>query len=268
MAWSDRNVAAGGQVYDRNTGTWVGETRGSVGDGIDHGRSGDLSRVIHDANGPVGVQFASPALPSGPAAGVTSNGVKQAGNASVAGAISGPGAPAVATVTGGKQPTASNRGAFLDQMPVALGFDQPSLVMPLVAGGRRLAHDQGWSNIADWEERTGESELLSPTWFASWGVAGADAWANLSVDHGGPVRTKKVQADLWNAPGVIRDAVPSFFSFADEQKVQRAVNQAAAAAGQQVTSWGIHGFTATQPYPPDLNPPIFPGGLLGPVGVR
>lgn len=55
------NISPGGQVYDRTTGTWVGENQGSIGDGINRSASGNGSRVWHDANGVVGVQFATPA---------------------------------------------------------------------------------------------------------------------------------------------------------------------------------------------------------------
>lgn len=58
--WStNKNISPGGQVYDRTTGTWVGQNQGSVGDGSNWGApNGAATRVIHDANGPVGYQVA------------------------------------------------------------------------------------------------------------------------------------------------------------------------------------------------------------------
>lgn len=58
--WStNKNISPGGQIYDRTTGTWVGINRGSVGDGSNWGApNGAATRVIHDANGPVGYQVA------------------------------------------------------------------------------------------------------------------------------------------------------------------------------------------------------------------
>lgn len=197
------DYSPGGQVYDRTTGAWAGENTGNFGD--DHSAPGRGTFVIHDANGPVGVHLAparqmvaAGVVQTGPGGGGAGPGSVGVGPGPGAGG-SGPGSAAVATV--------GNRGAFLMQAPVALPYDKPSKVMPLVVGGRLLAHDVGWSNIADWEERTGESEFLSPTWFASWGVAGADTWANLSTENSGPIKTRKVQEDLYNAPGVIGGAL-------------------------------------------------------------
>lgn len=44
----------------------------------------------------------------------------------------------------------------------------------LLAGGNLLPMDRGWSDAGEAEERYGDSEFLSPTWFYTWGVAAAD----------------------------------------------------------------------------------------------
>lgn len=194
-------ISSGGHVYDRTSGTWEGSTQGSVGDGVDRSVASRAGTVWHNANGVVGVQLNNPGTPtrtsSGSGSGSANNGVPGKGSAGG----TGPGAAGVVAATPG------NRGAFRSQLTVSLPYDDPSKIIPLAVGGRMLAHDAGWSSIADWEERTGDSEFLSPTWFASWGVASADVWANMSTENAGPLKTRKIQQDLYNAPGVLGDAL-------------------------------------------------------------
>jgi hypothetical protein len=104
--------------------------------------------------------------------------------------------------------------------PLAVG--KPTPLQPVYAGGNRLAMDLGWSNAGDAEERWGESEFLSPTWFYSWGVAGADIGANLDVRNGGPLYTDKIVQDLWAAPGVFGDGLRAIAQgFVDTRAAER-----------------------------------------------
>lgn len=50
---------------------------------------------------------------------------------------------------------------------------------PMMIGGEYVHIDPRWSDAGDAEQRWGEGELLSPTWFYQWGVAGADM-----INHG------------------------------------------------------------------------------------
>lgn len=257
------DYSPGGQVYDRTTGTWAGENQGTFGNGYTGDGVGRGTLVIHDANGPVGVHLTSrPTLAAGPAAGVTSNGVKQPGVVSVGAAVAGPGAPAVAASPQAKA-TAGNRGVFLDQKGVALGFDEPSPVMPIFVGGRAVAHDTGWSNAADGEERWGENELLSPSWFHAWGVAGADVWANASVTSGGPLYTDRIVAGVKAAPAALANGA---LQRMDAFTLQQFVNTAASNAGQPVYSTG--GVTRFQPRPPELQQQVVPSWMWNSLGER
>lgn len=88
---------------------------------------------------------------------------------------------------------------------IQLPMDEPSLLIPLYAGGRRLSIDRGWSNAADVEDRLGEGEFMSPSWFMNWGIAGADTWANVkdmhteTVKRVGPIRGGNGWSTLSNA---------------------------------------------------------------------
>lgn len=186
--WSSDNVSSGGHVYDRTTGTWAGETQGSVGDGIDHGRSGDASRVIHDANGPVGVQFAftgreelgaadpvaaqgRPGAGSGPAAGtVNTNGPASGG--------SGPGTPVVINGPGETGPV---KGPLKTKL-------KPE-VTRLMIGGDWFLPNPWFSNAEEWEARGGEPG----DWLGGAITIGADVVYNthrlgdyLGTQHVGP----------------------------------------------------------------------------------
>lgn len=52
-------------------------------------------------------------------------------------------------------------------------------VTPIMIDGVKVIHDKGWSDAGEAEERWGEGEFGSPTWFYSWGVAIKDLEANL-----------------------------------------------------------------------------------------
>lgn len=184
MASSDKNVSAGGHVYDRTTGTWVGETQGSFGDGIDHARSGDRSRVIHDANGPVGVQFAPTGPTQQPAAGHSGSGAGGSGAAAggvqtdgLGSAGSGPGSAAVTTAGPGSGGTGAG-SAFAGSVwwdvagkaPEVPGSfvsvsDLPPLVpimkgsnSALMIGGAVFMPDPGTSDAGEIEELLGDGD--------------------------------------------------------------------------------------------------------------
>lgn len=182
-------IAAGGQVYDRATGTWVGETQGSVGDGVDRSVEAGRVKIWHGTDGPVGVQFVTP-TPGGVANPHVATGKGGGGT--------GPGSAAV----GGGGGTGPGSAA------VVAGLLEPKLNpshTQLMIGGGLLTHDPGWSDVGEMEERYGDSEFLNPTWFLSWGVAGADAWAGANVSSGGWLKTEKIEQDVKNAPGVLGD---------------------------------------------------------------
>lgn len=69
----------------------------------------------------------------------------------------GPGAK-IATVKGGSR----------------LKMGEYAPVTPIMMDGVEVIHDKGWSDAGEAEERWGEGELGSPSWFYSWGVAFAD----------------------------------------------------------------------------------------------
>lgn len=150
-------IAAGGQVYDRTTGTWVGETQGSVGDGVD--RSVDASRVKiwHGTDGPVGVQLLTP-TPGG----VANPGVSTGGG----GGGVGPGSAAVATEKGGG-------GAGPGSAAVMTGPLEPKMqktTTKLMVGTDQWDANPYWSNADQWEERYGEPG----DWLGGVAVAASD----------------------------------------------------------------------------------------------
>ncbi|QCS37243.1 hypothetical protein [Tortoise microvirus 74] len=163
MSWfgGSLNVSSGGHVYDRTTGTWAGETQGSVGDGVDRSVSASVSTVWHDANGPTGVQYHNPGdsggtgsvsqghVASGPVAdpvvaGGTGAGAGVANTSGPASGGSGPGSPAV--VSGDKP----GKGGALEPKRKAT-HTQLQIGLP---GG--WTHNPNWSDTAEWEERYGE----------------------------------------------------------------------------------------------------------------
>lgn len=163
------DYSPGGQVYDRTTGTWAGENTRSVGE--DMSSPGRGTFVIHDANGPVGVHLAGrPRMPDGPGAGVTSNGVRQSGSPSIGASVTGPGAPAVASSTGG--------GALAATAGIKLKPKMQPTFTQLSVGGSPIVHHPGWSDAGEAEERYGDGDsMFSPTFVYQWGVAIADVYA-------------------------------------------------------------------------------------------
>ena len=164
-------IAAGGQVYDRTTGTWVGETLGSVGDGVDRSVEASRVKIWHGTDGPVGVQLVT-ATPGGVA------------NPHVATGKGGGGTGPGSAVVGGGGGTGPGAAAVVAG-PVKLKPKMQPTHTQIVVGGSPLVHNPGWSDAGEAEERWGEGELLSPTWFYQWGVSLADAWSSAEAWYRG-----------------------------------------------------------------------------------
>lgn len=87
----------------------------------------------------------------------------------------------------------------------------PAKITEIFIGGTPYSHDKGWSDAADAEDRWGEAELLSPSWFYNWGVWGADTfsgfkdWAYKPHD---PKQTRQLLEALPTAPSPqVRDFI-------------------------------------------------------------
>lgn len=107
----------------------------------------------------------------GPGAPMVVVGGSMGGGSSPVVNTSGPGGGGVVT---GKDPVAGTPGDPFN------GKHQPKKITQLVIGGNLVPVDKGWSNAADAEDRWGEAEFLSPTWFYAWGVTAADGWKGTS----------------------------------------------------------------------------------------
>lgn len=97
------------------------------------------------------------------------------------------------TVSGGAGDPGSGPGAFVFG-DITLEPKMKKTHTQLVIGGGSVAHDPGWSDAGEVEERWGEGELLSPTWFYQWGVVGADAWKSVERFREGNVKRWKKDA--------------------------------------------------------------------------
>ena len=79
-----------------------------------------------------------------------------------------PGKPAVVGTGPGSsfvsKPAAGSRLAIDDYAPIT----------PIMIDGVNVVHDTGWSDAQEAEDRWGEGELGSPSWFYQWGVAISD----------------------------------------------------------------------------------------------
>ncbi|QCS37236.1 hypothetical protein [Tortoise microvirus 73] len=182
MSWfgGSLNVSSGGHVYDRTTGTWAGETQGSVGDGVDRSVSSRVSTVWHDANGPVGVSFDRGSGESSGtgsvsrghvASGPATNPVVAGGSGAGAGTAntSGPGSGGSGPGSGGVVAPAGPLKAKMKNTATQIMFGVPIVPNPWVSNA-----DQG-------EERWGEPG----DWLMGVAVMGADALYNTfrAVDH-------------------------------------------------------------------------------------
>lgn len=193
MSWgwsTDKNTSAGGHTYDRTTGTWQGETQGSFGDNSNWGAPvGAPTRVIHDANGPVGHETAQSGLF------VTDGGKLVTTNSG--GGTTGPGTDAVATSWGGGDGV-DGPGAPAGAAGVSASAGPGNAVVPgagdlkpklkathtqLKLGNVNVVHDAGYSDAGEAEERWGDGEFGSPSFFYNWSVAIADVKASASTAY-------------------------------------------------------------------------------------
>lgn len=149
-------ISAGGQVYDRTSGSWVGANQGSVGDGVDRSASSDEVKVWRDANGIVGLEQLGGSSPagSGPAArrvgASASTGPGNAGVSSGKGAGAGPGA-----------------GPLKQKV-------RPT-VTQLMIGGDWWKSNPWFSDADEWTSRYGEGELAETLFFVT-NVVADMAW--------------------------------------------------------------------------------------------
>lgn len=169
---SSKNIAAGGQVYDRTTGTWEGATQGSFGDGKDRG-AGLETKIWRDADGIVGVQVLSDA--SKPQS--TTSGPGNAGAANGPVQTTGPGA--IGAAVGGKLGTAGpgNVSGGLAALPQGkLKEVMKPDVTSLKLGGNWWHANPWWSDADEWEGRYAEpgewlggvAVLLADTAYNTW----------------------------------------------------------------------------------------------------
>lgn len=219
MAFSSKNISAGGHVYDRTTGTWVGETRGSFGDGKDHGGGGRAATVIHDANGPVGVMFA-PAYSAGqggapsptqqpavgavaPAGGGSGPAAKVVNTDGPGSGGAGPGVPGVLiwTEVSGKAPEIPGSFVHAADLPPLLPVHKGSNTALSV--GMPWVPNPWFSDADQWEQRMGEPG----DWFGGLVVAGADLVYNahnFGYNYLGP----KVGGMLWEMEKRVTAPIP------------------------------------------------------------
>jgi hypothetical protein len=173
------NVSSGGHVYDRTTGTWAGETQGSVGDGVDRSVSSSVSTVWHDANGPTGVQFHNPGDHGGTgsvsqghvASGPVADPVVAGGSGPGAGTANtdGPGSGGTGPGSAGVVAPAAPLKAKMKSTTTQIMFGVPIVPNPWV------------SNTDQWEERWGEPG----DWLGGIAVGAADMLFNAgrALDH-------------------------------------------------------------------------------------
>ena len=80
-------------------------------------------------------------------------------------------------------------------------------------GGQELELDRSTSNAEDGETRWGEGDVLSPSWFFQWGVAGRDLYvANFNE--------KKVETDLAKLPEAAASGAVDFARHLDQKRAE------------------------------------------------
>lgn len=183
---SDRpsNISPGGHIYDRTTGEWVGEGSREL---ASLSSSGVGTKVLHDANGVVGVQFTS-SVGNASAQGAPANAAPQA-SATVAQSAK-PGvtavpAPAPKASGGGFVATAANRGAFRpdwNRGDAWSGKDDP--VQDMVFGGYHWQASPKWTNGDMIEVRFGDTEIVQE--IVGLAIVGADIGHNAARHVFGP----------------------------------------------------------------------------------
>lgn len=142
----------------------------------------------------------------GPASGKTATGPSGGG--------AGPGSQVVATGNPGAGPAAGEvrtpgpRTSGPGSGRVGMSFNGPETT-PIFIGGSEMARDRGFSDAADAEDRWGEGEFLSPTWFYAWSVVGADMLEAVGL------RKDRVMRDLSALPGKAASGVRDLAGFLD-----------------------------------------------------
>lgn len=213
MAWSNKNVAAGGQVYSWMTGTWVGETKGTVG-GPSQAPSSP-TKVWHNANGVVGVEVAPQGsvvtddgklvLPKQPSQSAGRGNGAPAAAAPGNGAVSlGPGNPGVTTGGGGggngpgeasagNKPGAGPAAPVVTTGPLTVKTKNTATGLQIgLPGG--WATNPKWSDTAEWEERYGEPG----DWLGGIVTMGVDLGLNLKrFDDWSKVAIDEARAGFW-----------------------------------------------------------------------
>ena len=161
-------IAAGGQVYDRTTGTWAGETQGSVGDGIDRSVMQGQVTIWHDAEDISGVTSPGRGL-DGRVLGTTRGGTPVVATGTVVRRSPTPaptprGAATPVVVTPGGAGTA---GPGVPAVAVPQWTPDPTQAAPLevktkttatglVLGMTGWLSNPKWSDADQWEQRYGE----------------------------------------------------------------------------------------------------------------
>lgn len=184
-----KNIAAGGQVYDRTTGTWLGETKGSIGDGKNH-HQGGTTKVWTDANGVVGVQqLTTPVLQKAGSAG-TGPGRSGLGTSRTVGT----GAPTVGRPVG-RGP--GNSGVTTGPLTPVLDDEVTSIMI----GGDWYKSNPWFSDVGKaWSDRLGEpGEWLGalvtiPADLAWTSIKGAEWAASESPNWNGAIPSPFVEA--------------------------------------------------------------------------
>lgn len=204
LLYRGNDIAAGGQVYDRTTGTWQGETKGSFGDGINHGYSdsGYDTKVWRDAEGITGVQLIHPQGNSDRAG----SGAASSQVASNATSDNGGTGVGVGTVkTSGPGSAGKGAGSSMVVMGGPLKNSMKDKNTSLMVGGYVEANPM-FSDADEYTARWGEGEVAETIYFLV--NASADAW------HNGKRFVNYVQSEAptWNGatPSRINEPTPIY----------------------------------------------------------
>lgn len=214
MSWFDQ--VTGSNEYERQSwrdsfnggmaaGDWTGNTNARLAAERDAFQGATWSG---SSTQPSALQLAKSMVGTGPALGAVASGHGSSGTGPGNGVVAtaptvptqGPGNGVVTTA-----PTVPTQGPG---RRVVVG---PSSVTSVYAGGNEYPIDRGWSDAADAEDRWGEAELFSPSWFYNWGVWGADTLRGVQSwleTPDNPQRTRGMLEALPTAPEPwLRDAI-------------------------------------------------------------